>query len=281
VHHDISLDKVRTIDDLLGGEFVHKNSSDAGAFFEDDEPRFVAGEWRPRCPEAESAIRKGIEVILRTQTKLYTQNRQEAYVEVIQKLDQYLRRSRSKSHRITNRKFLKHPNRGGWLCLFAKLTTRGWLRARITKAKGDERVRFAFETGVVPKATFTAELQAANGKRQAKPEKETTRQRIKRYAADDELLKWGHLQFAEKRGRGPADMTPVSDYAESRLIEHQVSHGEAELVAIIRQEVARLSPADRGFFEEYMDSRYQGRRTDADRKRFQRLRERIRRAILD
>ncbi len=261
--YDIPLDEVRTVDDLLGGEFVHTVPPDSEAFFEDDEPGYIAGEWKPRCREAEATIRKAIENILRSQTGLYAQNRQDAYVEVIYKLGKCLRRRYRGSgpHRITHKKFLKHPNRGGWLYLFARNTTLEWLGERIRVANGDERIKEALDTGVTPKATFT--------------EYRTLK------ACDNEKLSFDLHQFAGKPGRGPDEMTLLSDYAAHREVEHQLSRGESEIVALIRQEVAELSPADREFFETYLDARYQGRTSAADRKRFQRLRTRIREAIMN
>lgn len=258
--HDIPLDKVRTIEDLIGGEFVHTVSPDDGAFFDDDEPKYVVGVWKPRCREAETALRKGVDKVLGSQIRFFKQNRQEAYAEVIHKLGKCLRRRYRGcgSHRITHKKFLKHPNRGGWLYVFARNVTLEWLGERIRVANGDGRVKEALETGVVPTETFT--------------------ENRGRKANDNDCLSFDLHQFSGKPGLGPDAMTPLSDYADPREVE-QLSRGESEIVALIRQEVARLRPADREFFESYLDARYQGRTSVADRKRFQRLTTRIRQAI--
>ena len=140
VPYDITLKDVTTVEDLVGGEFVHTLPPDDG--YDDQEPDATPGTWKPNCPEAEKAIRKGIANVLRTQIGLYSQNHHEAYVEVIHKLGKYLRRRYRGPgpHRITNTKFLQSPNRGGWLYLFARNTTLEWLGERIRRANGDRRV---------------------------------------------------------------------------------------------------------------------------------------------
>src|SRR5579864_3667289 len=104
--HDISLNAVKTVEDLLGGEFVHSSPA----------------RWKPRCPEAETAIRQGIAGVLCTQTGLYAQNRREVYLEVKLQLAKALRKRYRGGgpHQITHKKFLKHPKRGGWLNIFAR-----------------------------------------------------------------------------------------------------------------------------------------------------------------
>ena len=83
-----------------------------------------------------------------TQIGLYAQDRREAYLGVIYKLSKCLRRRYRGSgpHRITHKRFLKHPKRGGWLYLFARNTTLEWLGDRIRVANGDARLKQAFET---------------------------------------------------------------------------------------------------------------------------------------
>jgi hypothetical protein len=263
VPHDIALQDVTTVEDLVGGEFVHTLPPDDGAFWEDDrEPEAIPATWKPNCPEAERAIRKGIDDVLRPQIGLYRQNRDEAYVEVIHKLGKYLRRRYRKfsgPHRITHKKFLQSPNRGGWLYLFAMNTTLEWLGERIRRANGDERIKQALVRGVVPAETFTEQQD--------------------RKAAENESLTFDRHIFAGGRGHGPDEMTILSDHHECRSVEH-ASHGDAELVAAIRDEVNKLPTDDQEFFWDYLDSRYQaGGRSHADRQRFHRLRLRIRKAV--
>jgi hypothetical protein len=261
VPYDIALKDVRTIEDLVGGEFVHILPPDDG--YDDREPVATPGTWKPNCQEAERAIRKGIANVLRPQTGLYGQNRDEAYVEVIHKLGKYLRRRYRGPgpHRITNVKFLQSPNRGGWLYLFARNITLEWLGERIRRANGDERIKQALATGVVPAETFT--------------------QQQERKAGDNESLNFDRCQFAGELGYGPDEMTFISDHSDARDIEH-ASDGDAELAAAIRDEVSRLPLDDQEFFWDYLDSKYQsGGRSDADRQRFHRLRLRIKQAVTE
>jgi hypothetical protein len=162
-------------------------------------------------------------------------------------------------HRITNKKFLKSPKRAGWLYLFALNTAKHWMADRIRQSNGDRRVKEFVENGVIPAETFTDQQE--------------------REAADNNSLSFDRYQFHGGLGHAPDSMTILSDHAECRSVEH-ASQGDAELVAAIRDEVSKLPTDDQEFFWDYLDSRYQaGGRSHADRKRFQRLRVKVKKAV--
>ncbi len=210
-----------------------------------------------RCPEATTIIRNAIENVLRTQARRYTQlNQREVYAEVEMRLWQY-------QARATSKKFFASPNRAGWLYLFSRNWTRNWLRERIRIANGDERIRRQVETEVIPANSFTADQQ--------------------RQAAENESLHFDVWQFARNRGCGPhvdRDDYHARDCFDSRVVEEQsLSEADAEKIATIRAEVAKLPPEDGEFFLDYVERRYRGHRTPADRKRFERLKKRVRDAV--
>lgn len=261
MQHDITFNESRTLEDIIGGQYVHTCLPDNGAVYEDDEPRYVAGDWKPNCREAYATIHNAISTVLRP-LKFKDECREELYVEVTTKLVSTLRRvarpNRTKTQWITNQKFLKSKNRGGWLYLFSVNVARHWIAERIRQAKGDKRVRESLELGAAPKETFTRE------------QRRTTR--------ETESLAYDRWQFDGGRGHAPDSMTMVSDRGSRRVVEY-ARHGDAELAAAIREEISRLSQADQDFFWDYLDGRYASRWTAAQRKRFQRLRMRVRRAV--
>ena len=239
--HDISLDKIKFIEDLLGGDYVHQEVPNPPI-------------WTPRCREADDAIRKGVAVGLRGQLSAYIEeNRKSAYAVVIAKLIRALCKKsklnkRSRRHHIKSEKFLTHPNRGGWLYLFAKNVTLEWLGEKIRIANGDARIREYLETGVKPKATFT-EYQEGQ-------------------AEENKSLAFDPHQFAR----------PLSqhDGLELEAIAH---HRQLERVEQIRQELVERPTCEQTFFEEYL---VKGEaKTPWERKRFERLRKRIRQALLN
>ena len=261
MQHDNALNDCRTLEDIIGGHYVHTRPPDDGAVSEDDEPQYTAGDWKPNCREAYTTIHNAISTVLRP-LKFKSECREELYVEVTSKLVSTLRKvarpSRTKTRWITNKKFLKSENRGGWLYLFAANVARHWIAERIRRAKGDKRVRESLTLGAAPKETFTSE------------QSRTTRQA--------EFLAYDRWQFDGGRGHAPDSMTMMSDRPDYRLVEY-AQHGDAELAAAIREEISRLSQDDQDFFWAYLDDKYARGWTAAQRKRFQRLRDRVRKAM--
>jgi hypothetical protein len=260
--HDITLNECRTLEDILGGRYVHKKPPDTGAFYEDDEPQYAPGDWKPNCREAYQTIHNAISTVLRPSTILRYECREELYVEITSQLVSTLRRvtrpRRTKTHRITSEKFLQSENRGGWLYLFAVNVARHWIARRIREAKGDKRVREYLELGAAPKETFTSE------------QGRTIRQA--------ESLSYDRWQFDGGRGHAPDSMTILSDRPDHRLVEYG-RHSDAEMAAAIREEISRLPQDDQDFFWAYLEGKYARGWTAAERKRFQRLRERVRKAM--
>jgi hypothetical protein len=260
--NDVLLKDVRTIEDLVGGELVHILPPYNGISGIDEEPKAGPRYWKPRCPEAYKAIHAGISTVLHPTNCLQDQNRNDLRVEIASKLTKYLRKVKrpkpTKTHRINNEKFLQSPNRAGWLYIFALKTGKHWLAERIRVVNGDARVKEFVETGVVPAKTFTEQQE--------------------RQAGDNECLSFDRYQFDGGLGHAPDSMTVMSDHADPRDIEH-ASQADAEKVAAIRQEIKALPLADQEFFWDYLGSRYMGSRTSTDRKRFQRLRMRVRQAV--
>ena len=251
--HDIPLNKVETLDDLLGGEWNHEHD---------------VAEWTPYCREADAAVRKAISKTLGMQAGR-CENLADAFAEVIEKLGKYLCDCYAKeSHApvpITNLKFLGSPNRAGWLSLFAKNWTLNWLRERIRVANGDERVQKKFETGVTPVENFTAQQE--------------------RLASENNSLQFDVWQFARGRGHAPQmdndDYDPRGGFGSRDIEQQALSDSDAERLAHIRLEVnSSFSPADAEFLWDYVKGRYEsGGRADAARKRYQRLCQRIRQAV--
>jgi hypothetical protein len=237
-----------------------------------------------RCPEANKVIRNAIENVLRTQAGRYTvANQQDAWVDVVSKLGQYLRgryfgpeEQRPRSP-ITNQKFLTSLNRAGWLYRFAKNWTRNWLRERIRVAAGDARVKNRLQTGVTPAENFT--------------EQQT------REAAENNSLHFDRWQFANRVPRCETnaesdwfeELEPSNSYATPEFcqefgsrepIEYQTaSEVDAEQLALVKLEVSRFSPADQDFFLDYVGGYGQGGRSGAERVRFHRLLKRVKTAV--
>jgi hypothetical protein len=261
VQHDNALNDCRTLEDIIGGHYVHTCPPDDGAVYEDDEPQYTAGDWKPNCREAYTTIHNAISTVLRP-LKFKSECREELYVEVTSKLVSTLRKvsrpSRTKTRWITNQKFLKSENRGGWLYLFSVNVARHWIARRIRQAKGDKRVRESLTLGAAPKETFTSEQS--------------------RKAHQAESVAYDRWQFDGGRGHAPDSMTILSDRSDHRFVEY-AQHGDAELAAAIREEISRMSPGDQDFFWAYLDGRYASRWTATQRKRFQRLRMRVRKAM--
>jgi hypothetical protein len=259
VPRDISLNECRTLEDIIGGHYVHTVPPDDGSCYE-DEPQYTAGDWKPNCPEAHRTIQNAISTVLRPTSCLKEQNRRELYVEIVAKLHQYLRRRYRGSgpHKITNKKFLQSPRRAGWLYLFALHWGRHWLAERIRTANGDERIKQVLTTGVIPSETFTGQQERQSG--------------------DNESLTFDRCQWNGNVGHAPDSMTILSDPSDGRTVEH-ASHGEMELVAAVRDEISQLSQDDQEFFYDYIDSRYECAHSAAQRKRFQRIRLKVKMVV--
>jgi DNA-directed RNA polymerase specialized sigma24 family protein len=217
------------------------------------------------CWTARNAISVGVSHVLRVRTGRWSvENQDEAEAEVIAALGKYLRRRYRKTDgptRITNKKFLTSKNRAGWLCNFAKNVTKSWIRERIRVANGDDRVRQAVAPGcVVPDETFTEQQE--------------------RLRLQNESLHFDVYQFQFGRGHAPVDgaFGTDDDGLDQREVEHQTPEaGDAENVTRLRQALTALPPDDAEFLIQYVDSRYElGGHSAADRKRFQRLKTRLR-----
>jgi hypothetical protein len=245
VHDDtLDINDVKTIDDVVGGEWVHDGRAERPY-------------WKPTCHEAWAAIRAGVTHVLRSVAGRWSEdNLGEAENEVNIALKKYLvpQSDKRRRTRITNSKFLESGNRGGWLNVFAQRTTRGWIRDRVRVANGDDRVRQAISPGyVMPDETFTEQQ--------------------KRLRVQKDSLTFDAYQFQFGRGHIPFD----EDGLDSREVEHQSPESsDAENVVLLRGALAALPPEDREFMLDYVTSRYEQARSAVDRKRFQRLKSRLR-----
>lgn len=218
------------------------------------------------CWTARHAISVGVSHVLRVRTGRWSvENQDEAESEVIFCLGKYLRRRYRKTDgptRITNQNFLQSKNRAGWLCNFAKNITNNWIRGRIRVKTGDDRVRESIKPGgVTPEETFTEQQE--------------------RLRLQNESLAFDAYQFQFGRGHAPHidndQFDPRGCFADREDVEHQSPDaGDSEHVVRLKQVLTTLSAEDAEFLIEYVDSRYEGGRSAADRKRFQRLKTRVR-----
>jgi hypothetical protein len=227
-----------TLDDLLGGELCRTPTDEALTVH--------------RCPDAQTAIQKGISTALKNIPFNRGELRRELYDAVIESLIRYLG-----SPTICNRKFLRSPNRLGWLYLFTVKTAKGWIRERMRARDGNTRVQTALRQHLLPAETLTEHLE----REQATAEKLSSH--------------FDPFQFAGKRRPDHLD-------ADSREpIEHFSSDlADAERLAVVRRALETLSEDDREFFEDYIDSTYDVRHSPAERKRFERLRRRVRETVV-
>jgi hypothetical protein len=238
----LDVNDTRTIDDLLGGELSRTPTGEAQIVH--------------HCPAAQTAIQKAISTALRNIPFSRGQLRREIYDAVCESLVRYLG-----SPEITNEKFLRSPNRLGWLYVFTIRTAKGWIRARLKERDGDERVKTALRDRYLPAETLA--------KHQAR----------KRQTAERLATNFDPYQFAGKR-RAPSAAHFAGEFGEREAIEHFSSDdADMELVTAIRQVLETLSEDDREFFGDYIDAKYETRHTPAERKRFERLRQRVRCAV--
>jgi hypothetical protein len=243
----VHVNDTRTLDDLLGGELTRCPTGEA---------RIVH-----HCLEAQTAIQKGVSTALKNIPFNRAELRREVYDAVCESLVRYLG-----SPELTNEKFLRSPNRLGWLYLFTVRTAKGWIRARLKERDGDERVTTALRDRHLPAETLTQH------------------QERERQTAENLSTRFDPYQFAGKRRAPPADRFAgeFGEFGERESIEHFSSDdADAELVTAIRQVLESLSEDDREFFEGYIDAKYERgkKHTPADRKRFSRLRQRIREEV--
>jgi hypothetical protein len=241
VPHDqsVTFDRVTTLDDLLGGELCRTPTGEAQIVH--------------HCPEAQTAIQKGISTALKNIPFNRGELRREIHDAVIEALVRYLG-----SPTISKTKFLRSPNRLGWLYLFTVKTAKGWIRERMRERDGDARVQTALRQHLLPAETLTEHLER------------------ERMTAEKLSSHFDPFQFAGKQRPEHLD-------AESREpIEHFSSDlADAERLAVVRRVLETLSEDDREFFEDYIDSKYErGRKhSPAERKLFARLRQRVRCAV--
>lgn len=216
-----------------------------------------------RCPEARLAIRKSVSKLVAALASNQSEIRQELYAEVSAALVKYLGGTK-----IRNKKFLTSSNRLGWLSVFARNTSRGWIADRVRQSLGDKRVQDALQKQYLPAETF-----------------EKYQERAREFA---ESLAFDPHQFAGKRRpRTPdefedaqaayertEDVTdPESDEPEPDELS-QTDTLEDERLHVLRDAVARLPKRDRTFVNSYFD--HDRPRTPAERKRFSRLALKIR-----
>jgi len=242
-----SIDKARTVDDVIGGHFVN-------------------GTWVPNCPDADLALRKAISKSIANLPSNHDDVRDELYSEIRSKLATHLGKYKRKPRgvlKVRNKKFLASPNRLGWLSLFAQNTAKGWIADRVRRAIGDERIRTALLERHLPAATFEQEQAQA-------------RQRAEMPLLDP-------YQFAGKKCRPHVEEDLRDAFGPREPVELQsLDTLDAERLAIVRGEIERLAPDDREFFEDYIASWHERGtpRSPAERKRFERLCKRVRDACV-
>jgi hypothetical protein len=224
------------------------------------------------CHDAVNAVLTGVSYILRSKTGRWSkENQSEVFAIAVGALGKKLCRrycrslKRVRRHRITDTKFLTSKNRAGWLCEFAKLETKNWLRSRIRTAQGDERVRSKLSSGVEPAETFTEE-------------RDRTRQWSKTLTFDVFQFQFGRGYAPDQDDENPLDPHGLLNMHDGRTVEHQSpDDADSQRIIHLRQVLSELSSDDREFLLGYVDSRYDysSKRTAAERKRFQRLKSRV------
>lgn len=243
----VHVNDARTLDDLLGGELRCIPTGEAVTVH--------------HCPEAQTTIQKGVNTALRNIPFNRGELRHEIHNAVAEALVRYLG-----GPEITNKKFLRSPNRLGWLYVFTVRTAKGWFRDRLKERDGDERVATRLRERHLPAETLTQHLAR------------------KRQTAERLATNFDPYQFAGKQRAAPAASfgEEFGEFSEREPIEHFSSDdADMELVTAIRRVLETLSEDDREFFEDYIDSKYETRHTPADRKRFSRMCQRIRREVAD
>lgn len=228
----------RTLDDLLGGELCRTPTGEAVTVH--------------RCPEAQTAIQKGVSTALKNIPFNRGELRREIHDAVIESLVRYLG-----SPTISNTKFLRSANRLGWLYLFTVKTAKGWIRERMRERDGDRRVETALRQHLLPAETLSEHLE---------------RERV---TAEKLSSHFDPFQFAGKRRPEHLD-------SESREPIESLSADlvDAERIAVVRRALETLSEEDQDFFDDYISTLYEKPHTPAERKRFERLRKKVREAVV-
>jgi hypothetical protein len=245
-----SIDKARTVDDVIGGHFVN-------------------GTWVPNCPDADLALRKAISKSIANLPSNHDDVRDELYAEIRSKLVIHLGKYKRKPRgvlKIRNKKFLRSPNRLGWLSLFAQNTAKGWIADRVRRAIGDKRVKVALCDKHIPAETFSRE-----------------QERLRQETLTAGSQHFDVHQFAGRKCKPLIDENPRDAFGPREPVEMQsLDIQDAERLALIRAEVATLPLYDREFFEGYVSTWHERgiRHTPAERKRFERLCKRVREACV-
>ena len=233
-----------TLDDLLGGELSRTPTGEAVVVH--------------HCPEAQTAIQKGISTALKNVPFNRGELRRELYDAVTESLVRYLG-----SPAIRNEKFLHSLNRLGWLYLFTVKTAKGWIRGRMRERDGDRRVETALREHHLPAETLTEH------------------QERQRQTAEKLSTNFDPFQFAGRLGHGPDGFDARDSFGAREPIESlSADLVDAERIAVIRRVLATMSEDDRGFFDDYVSTLYEKPHTPAERKRFERLRKRVRETVV-
>lgn len=213
------------------------------------------------CPEAVLAIQKALSKSIAKIRHNHDGIRDELNAEVWSKLATYLG-----TEEIRNAKFLRSPNRLGWLSLFAQNTAKGWIADHVRRAIGDKRVKVALCEKHIPAETFSRE-----------------QERLRQETQTAGSQHFDVHQFAGRKCRPPIDEDPRDAFGPREPVETQsLDTQDAERLALVRAEVAKLEPDDREFFEGYVATWHErgAPHTPAERKRFERLCKRVREACV-
>lgn len=270
----------RSLDDLLGGEWVHRKCVKRKCV-KGTKRKYVKTErdWIPRCPEAYRAIKSAINRSLSQHSFRQKQLHEELKSEVYSALDQYFRRQHTEES-TNGSPFLKSSNRAGWLFTFTRQTAANYFRRLIRESNKNERITTSLTTQVIPSES-PAEQQA-------------------RKKREKNCLNFDHYQFERRRkvqkveDRSWQEMVfdgvPLEDINPTETPNEEVepkdedpsTEGIDPRLAQIRSEVKLLPEDDREFVLEYLNGRYTHRKrvhTPAERKRFQRLCDKLRSRI--
>lgn len=248
---DIPLNEVTTLDDLLGGEWVHT---------ENDPPY-----WKPKCREARDVIRKRIFISLSNQTCCKEESHDNILADIYFRLTAFWKKDASS--------FLRSEHRAAWLSQFTGWVVADYFRRRITVSSHDRRVVEKLQSGVVPKET---------------PKERTARRKREHKSLHYDLCQFekgrGHgpdSMTPASDGWIPTWLAKPSGNLDSlgltapdmRVI---VCGDEDSRLSAIREALQELPESDREFVLDYVDTRYRVRHTDSERQRFAVLKNNLR-----
>ena len=194
--------------------------------------------WAPRCPDGYAVIAKAINKVLASQTCLQRQTFDE--IHSIVKLELYALQGDGLHRKAEPRNFFDSTNRTGWLSLFVRNWGKNHIRKKIHDANGDKRVAESQATGIIPAESLTEQQ---TRKREGSPNFD-----LSDWEPRDETDTW-------------VESDAVSVYRHKQRLED------------VRDVMSRLSDDDQEFLDGYLDRKAH---TPAERKRWQRLKDKLR-----